>query len=385
VTSTAGPADAHAAAPEQLTLLDRIDTPSLVVDLDVLLANLREMSTICRDAGVELFPHAKTHRTVEYGRLQLENGAAGLTVATVGEAESFADSGATHIVIAYPLVGELKLTRVRALAERAQLTLAADGVEGARAIGRCFAAAGLTADLCIEINTGMNRSGVAPAEAVPLAHEIRRIEGVRLRGVFTHEGSVYSAENDADLVGQSRTVATAMTKTAADLRAAGHQIDLVSLGASASARIVAGEPGVTQVRPGIYAFNDMGQIALGNASPATCAVRVVATVVSHPTPDRAFIDAGSKSLSQDRLPPRGSAIYPGFGHLADLPSWNLHRLSEEHGWLKWTGNGAPKQLTIGQQVQVIPNHVCTVFSSLGESIALREGHVVGHWSTLRRG
>ena len=90
-----------------------LDTPALVVDLDILDQNLAEMASLCRAAGAELWPHAKTHRTVEYARRQLAAGAAGLTVARPEEAEAFAAGGARRMLVAYPLVGESKLARAR--------------------------------------------------------------------------------------------------------------------------------------------------------------------------------------------------------------------------------------------------------------------------------
>jgi D-serine deaminase-like pyridoxal phosphate-dependent protein len=177
-----------------------------------------------------------------------------------------------------------------------------------------------------------------------------------------------------------------MVRTADSIRRTGHRVETVSLGASASARAVAGAPGVTQIRPGIYAFNDLSQVALGLATASTCAARVVTSVISNPAPDRACIDAGSKSLSRDLPPGRGAfERFPGYGHLVDLPGWQIAQLSEEHGWLRWVGSGPPTRLTIGQRLQVIPNHVCTVFSSMGESVGLRDGTVVSTWHTIPRG
>lgn len=359
-------------------------TPALVVDLDILERNLAEMAGICAAAGVELWPHAKTHRTVEYGRRQLAAGAAGLTVARLEEAEAFAAAGVARLLVAYPLAGAEKLARAGRLALQTDLTLAADSLAGAQAIGRHFHALGHTVPVFLIINTGMNRCGVHPHEGVALAREMASIAGIRLCGIMTHEGSVYEAENRADLVHRSGQAAEAMTRTGQQIRAACVSLETISLGASASARLVAPVPGVTQLRPGIYAFNDLGQIGLGNATVATCAARVVATIVSHPAPDRALIDAGSKSLSSDRVPGRGLARYPGYGLLADRPGWELYRLSEEHGWLRWTGDGPPYPLQIGERVQIVPNHICSVFWNMGTSTGISQGTVVGDWRIIDR-
>ena len=362
-----------------------ISTPALVVDLSVVEQNLSEMAALCRESGVSLVPHAKTHRTVELGLLQMSYGAQGLAVAKLGEAEAFVNAGVDRIIVAYPLVGPDKLHRASSLAQRSRITLGTDSLEGARAIGEHFAQRGAQADVYLIVDSGFQRCGVRP-EAVPtLASTISDMAGITLSGIMTHEGHVYQAVDQDDLARRSRAAATLMTECAGRVRSLGLALPVVSVGSSASARTAAGVPGVTEVRPGIYAFNDLGQVALGNATPATCALRVIATVVSNPEPGHACIDAGSKALSQDQLPEPGSKRYPGFGLIEDLPGWRLARLSEEHGWLRWHGDGPAPPLDIGQRVRIIPNHVCMVFASLGESVAVRGGQVVATWRTIGPG
>lgn len=361
---------------------DDIETPALVVDREILLSNLREISDLCRASGVEQLPHAKTHRTVELGRLQMDNGADGLTVATVEEADAFIQGGISRVLIAYPLVGSNKVRRAFELAQEAVVTLAADSLEGARGIGQVFVEHGQQADLLLIIDTGMGRCGINPSDAAAFATAMAREPGINLRGIMTHEGAVYQAADDFDLAARSRASAALMTQAADAVRAAGVEIDVVSMGCSASVRNIIGIPGITQVRPGRYAFNDLGLIALGLATPESCAVRVAATVVSHPTPNRACIDAGSKSLSQDRLPSRLADIYPGFGLIVDHPGWQIHQLSEELGWLRWVGETDPTPLRIGERLQVIPHHICTAFYSRGESIMLEHGVRGEKWTTL---
>jgi D-serine deaminase-like pyridoxal phosphate-dependent protein len=140
------------------------------------------------------------------------------------------------------------------------------------------------------------------------------------------------------------------------------------------------------MRPGIYAFNDLAQVGLGLVDASRCAARVVTTVISNPAPGRACIDAGSKTLSRDLLPsPRLQEMYSGYGQLIGLPGWRIANLSEEHGWLRWVGSGPAPTLSVGRRVQVIPNHVCPVFSSLGQSVGVRDGEIAGIWPVIPRG
>ncbi|MDQ2662117.1 MAG: alanine racemase [Actinomycetota bacterium] len=368
-----------------MTLLDQgttpldLPTPSLVIDRAVLERNLDEVAALAAQHGVELLPHAKTHRMADLGRLQLERGAHGLTVAKVGEAERFADAGATRLFVAYPLVGEAVAYRVLALADRAELAVGVDSVEGAASLGAVFAAAGRELTVVLAVDSGLGREGVEPAAALDVARGIQAVEGVELAGIFTHEGSVYGSL-PGEVAAASRDVAGRMVALADELRAGGIPIRVVSLGSSASVRDVIGVPGVTQVRPGIYAVNDLGQVALGTASLGSTAIRVHATVVSRGGADRGCIDAGSKALGADLLP--ASALreqYPGYGLLVGHPGWVIDKLSEEHGWLRWIGGGEPSPLPVGTRVEIVPNHACVVFSALRRASVVQGGAVVATW------
>ncbi|WIY52541.1 alanine racemase [Devosia sp. YIM 151766] len=357
-----------------------VATPGLVLDRDVFDANMDEMAALASAAGVQLVPHAKTHRMAAIGLRQIERGAHGLCVAKIGEAEAFADVGVNYLFVANPVMGIDKLDRALALSQRAELTLAADGVDAARAAGSHFAAAGQTIKLMLAIDTGLGREGVSPQKAVDVAAAIAAVPGVELVGIYTHEGTTYGAKDRADLEARAVAAGELMVGIAQAIRARGIALPIVSLGASASARAVAQVPGVTQIRPGIFAFNDVGQIALGNASLDTTAIRVIATVTSHPDPGRACIDAGSKALSTDLVPAGAHREdYPGHGLLVNAPGWVLDRMSEEHGWLRWKGKGEPSELPVGSRIEIVPNHVCMPFALLRKAAVLSAGQVIDTW------
>ncbi len=357
-----------------------VATPGLVLDLAVLDRNLDEMAAIARSAGVELFPHAKTHRMAEVGLRQVAHGADGLCVAKLGEAEAFADAGIRRLFVANPIVGEDKAQRALALSRRVDLLLATDSAEAAATIGAVFAAAGATARMMLAIDSGLGREGVSADRAPEVAAAIHALPGIELVGIYTHEGTTYGAKDHPDLAARARAAGAFMVGVAETIRARGVPLPIVSLGASASAREVAHVPGVTQIRPGIYAFNDVGQIALGNASLETTAIRVIATVVSHPEPDRACIDAGSKSLSTDLVPASAHREdFPGMGLIVNAPGWVIEKMSEEHGWLRWHGDGAPVPLPVGMRLEIVPNHVCMAFAMLRRANIVENGAIVGHW------
>lgn len=363
-----------------------IDTPSLVLDIDILKANVNELLKICHSHGVSLQPHAKTHRTPEIGLLQQELGCDGLCVAKVGEAEGFANAGVKKITVAYPVIGVSKVERARVLSTSIDLTLAVDSVAGAKSIGEVFAAHSQVCSVLLIIDTGLGRDGVLPADAPKIAQAINAIPGVKVVGVMTHEGTVYGAPDKVSMIAAAKKVSEMMVETSQAINSAGVEISRVSMGSSASARVAATVTGVNQIRPGIFAFNDLGQIALGNATLQSCAVRILSTVVSRPTSTTAVIDAGSKSLSADLLPAKEHRDeYPGHGLIIGKTGWIIERLSEEHGMLKWMGDGESSSLDIGEQIQIIPNHVCTTFSSLNESVVVSNGEVINRWRTFAPG
>ncbi len=357
-----------------------VETPGLIVDRDVFDANMDEMVRIANDAGVDLVPHAKTHRMAPAGLRQIERGAAGLCVAKIGEAEAFAAAGITRLFVANPIFGADKIARALELAGRTDLTLAMDSIAAAREIGTAFAAAGRAARLMMAVDSGLGREGVAPKDAAETAAAIAALPGVDLAGIYTHEGSTYGAADPADLAARAVAVGELMVGIARDIRTCGVALPIVSLGASASARAVAHVPGVTEIRPGIFAFNDMGQVALGNATLATVAVRVIATVTSHPDPGRACIDAGSKTLSTDLVPAAAHRdTYPGHGLIVNAPGWIIDRMSEEHGWLRWRGAGEASPLPVGTRLEIVPNHVCMPFALLRRATVVSRGAIVDTW------
>lgn len=267
-----------------------------------------------------------------------------------------------------------------ALSRKVDLTLATDSEVAAATIGAVFACGWVSARMMLAIDSGLGREGVTADKAADVAVAVGAVPGVELIGIYTHEGTTYGAKDEPDLAARARAVGVFMVKVAESIRSRGVPLPIVSLGASASARAVAHVPGVTQIRPGIYAFNDVGQIALGNATLNTTAIRVIATVVSHPDPERACIDAGSKSLSTDLVPASAHREqFPGMGLIVNAPGWVIERMSEEHGWLRWQGEGEPLPLPVGKRLEIVPNHVCMAFAMLRRASIVSDGKIVGHW------
>ena len=184
-------------------LLSDLPTPALLVDRARLHANLDAMQARAEAMDVALRPHAKTHKSPDLARLQLARGARGLTVATVDEAEAFAEAGVDDIRLATPIVGPQKLERLQALASGGtRISFSVDSGEGVRRASEVFAS-GPEAEVLIEMDTGYGRCGVPwdePEAALALARQIADAPGVRLVGVLSHGGDAYAGP----LAGETR-------------------------------------------------------------------------------------------------------------------------------------------------------------------------------------
>ncbi len=357
--------------------IEDLPTPSVLIDLDVLEANVRAMQARARTAGVRLRPHAKTHKSPEVGRLQLAAGAAGLTLAKTSEAEVFASLGFEDIFLGYPIVGADKARRLLALADRIRLAVGVDSEVGARSLGDVFHAAGRRLPVRLKIDCGYHRVGVAPEDAVAAARRIAALPGIAFSGVFTHGGQGYAGRTAAEVSEAGRLEARVVAAAAEAIRAAGLPVDEVSLGSTPTARAGMSEPGVTETRPGTYVYNDFSQVNLGSCRLEDCAMTVVATVVSSPAPDRAVVDAGSKTLSNDPLRPADG----GHGAILGRRS-RLARLSEEHGVIAVEPG---ESFAVGERVRILPNHACNVSNLHDRLVAVRDGRVEGQITVAARG
>lgn len=372
------------AAGAALSIPDNVETPSLVVDLKRVRENLDDMAQFAKAKSINLAPHVKTHRSIDFARMQITSGADRLCVAKLSEAEHFVQAGFTSLVMAYPIAGRDKFERAKQLIPRADLHLSVDSIEAAAGLSQALTGSGLKARVLLQIDTGFHRAGVLPQIAPGLVRELVKLDSLEFTGLITHEGHAAGAGSQDAIRGQAAEAGLTMTTVAEEIRQHGIPVHTVSVGSTTTVRYSA-TPGVTEIRPGIYAFNDYGQVYLGTVGIERCAARVLTTVVSHAAPDRAIVDAGSKALSQDQLSIWGEDREVSHGLVIGHPGWKLQRLSEEHGWLQWDGAGSPTELPIGSKVQILPVHICSVFHELGEAEIVENGEHVGTWVSTARG
>lgn len=343
--------------------LHDLDTPTPVIDLEIVERNLVRMQTYCDEHGLAVRPHIKTHKIPGLAKRQMELGACGITCQKLGEAEVMADAGLIDILISYPLIGPIKATRLTALAGKAKMSVAVDSEAGLETIALAAKQAGVPIGILVEFDSGAHRTGVVVVrEALALAQRAADAKGVLFEGLMTYPTTPATAE----FVGQA--------KSAFDR--AGIPIHVVSGGGTPNAWIAHTIPGLTEVRVGTYIYNDRTQIEQGSATLDDCAFHVYATVVSRPTDDLAILDCGSKTLSSDHTG-------HGFGLITEYPEAIIHALYEEHALV--TLSACTTKPRIGERVRVLPNHVCPVSNLHDEVVAVCGETVIDRWPVAARG
>jgi D-serine deaminase-like pyridoxal phosphate-dependent protein len=337
-------------------------TPALLLERSRLEQNIERMRARLERLGVPLRPHVKTAKSVDVVRLAVEGQPGGITVSTLREAEHFLDHGFTDILYAVGIVPS-KLPHVAALQARgADLTVVVDSVEMARAAAAAAGTLGTVFPVLIEIDTDGGRAGVAPGD--PRLAEIGRIldgaPGTELRGVMTHAGLSYGCRSPEALRSHAERERSGAVAAAEALRGAGLPAPIVSIGSTPGAMFAERLDGVSEVRAGVYMFQDLVMADLGVCAEEEIALSVLATVIGHRR-DLGYllVDAGGLALSKDAGPAREK---PSYGSLWDaetgLPlGLHVRSTNQEHGLVP-AGEKAFERLPIGTQVRIAPNHAC---------------------------
>ncbi|WP_082232982.1 alanine racemase [Halobacillus massiliensis] len=332
------------------------DTPYIEIDEQILLNNIRRMSLLANEQGVQLRPHIKTHKIPYIAKLQLAEGAVGITVAKITEAQVMANHGIDDIFIAYPVVTKSKAEELCSLNKKlSRLIVGVDSLEGAAVLDQAAKDHNEILKVRLEVDTGLSRTGVDTEKAVDLAQEIFRLESLELQGIFTFKGAVFEGEATMDTHKAGIEEGEIMVELKDQLERNGITIEDISVGSTPTAASAAKVDGITEIRPGTYVFNDSMQVKLGVSKWKDCAAKVVATVVSRPSEKRAVIDGGSKTFATDVQPNHAPLHLKGFGVLPEYPEAEFARMNEEHGVILTDAS----DLKIGGQVEIIPNHICS--------------------------
>ena len=356
--------------------LSELETPALVVDLDIMEENLQRMADYCRQHDLALRPHVKTHKSPLLARRQIDLGSTGITVAKLGEAEVMSGEGLNALLLAYPVVGPHKARRLNELLDQARVAVSLDSEEALSWASR--GAAGRPLDVLVEIDFGMRRCGLPPGrEPLRLARAIEAEPGLRFAGIMLYAGHIHpDAEKSTRRVDR---LAGELARQLELFRRERLEVQIVSGGSTPSAFYSHRIEGLTEIRPGTYIFNDRNTLLWGACTRDQCAAFVWTTVVSTAVPGQSIIDGGSKTFSSDSLAP-GNA--PGYGLVAEFPEIEFARMNEEHGYLRLPEG---LELKVGQPLRIIPNHICATTNLHDRVWGIRRDEVVEEWDVAARG
>jgi D-serine deaminase-like pyridoxal phosphate-dependent protein len=347
-----------------------LDTPCLLLDLDLAERNLDTMAGAFAGTPVRLRPHAKTHKTPALALMQIQRGAIGVCCAKLGEAEALAAGGVLDLLITSEIVGAQKIRRLLGLARQVRVTIVVDDATAAARLSEAGAAVGLRLRCLLDIDVGSNRTGVAPGEpALALAMQVACLPGLDLVGLQGYEGQLQHVVS----LDQRRTAHAAaiapLIQTAALLRDRGLNMEIVSSAGTGTCHFAAALAGITEVQPGSYVVmdTDYGRVeGVGFANALT----VLTSVISMRS-NGATVDAGLKALSTDSGPAAPKDLDARYAHRGD-----------EHGLVTFE-NGNP--LGLGDKIELIPSHCDPTINLHDLYYVTRGGYVVGIWPIAARG
>lgn len=379
-----------------------LETPSWILDHDILQRNLERMAAYASREGLRLRPHIKTHKIPEIARRQVALGAVGIATAKFSEAAAMAAAGIQDIVVVYQPADDHKRRRLIDLSQAGvEVACTIDDRAAARALATVASEAGTTVGVYLEINISdpsgaTGRCGVTPTEAPDMAADLHALTGLDFRGILGYRGVPWLYGPTArdytldDVHATAAEEATILRETAEAIRERGIPVPEVVAGSTPTATHLSARDGITEIQPGEYVFLGGTHVGPGLADATDCALSIRTTVVSATTPGRAVIDAGSKVLAGDINPLRlpnlhlgGLGVVRSEDRKRILQGVEVTALSEEHGSL--TYDPARHSLSVGDVLDVIPVHVCTSVNLAEALVVIRKDTVIDVWPVACRG
>jgi len=347
-----------------------LDTPALLLDLVALDENIQRMAQFMSGQPANLRPHAKTHKCLEVARRQMAAGAVGITCAKLGEAEALAQA-ANDILIANQIVGPVKIKRLVRLRRETDVMVAVDDSGNIQELSQAASSAGVTLRILVEVDAGMGRCGVrSPEAALALARQVETAPGLHFAGLQGYEGHAVMIPDFEERKAVAEKAMSLLIEVKSYIQEHGLPVEIVSGGGTGTYNITGRYPGVDEVQAGSYATMDARYCTI--VPEFRPALTLLATVVSHPTPERAITDAGMK------------VVTPDFGMPLVVQPEGLQttKLSEEHGTLE--GPGA-RELKVGGKVEILPSHGCTTINLHDRYFVVEGEKVVDIWPIDARG
>ncbi len=350
-----------------------IDTPALLIDLDVMERNIETMSKFFRSVPADLRPMIKTHKCPIIAHKQIEAGAIGVTCSKLGEAETMVEYGIRDILIPNPVVGDPKVTRLLNCAKHSNIKVAVDDLDNVRHLSETGRAKGLSLNVVIEVDIGNNLCGTEPGHpTLEFAREISNHRNIKICGLHGYEGVFNSIKNFEERREKTQTALEKLVSTKDLLEDAGFNMDIVSAGSTPCYMITGRYSGITDVTPGTYVFNDTSTKSVEGLEDFGYALTILTTITSIPRADVVICDAGRKSVATEH----------GLPQVTGLKGVKYDSLVEEHGRLKVEPYA---KLRIGDKIELIVSHCCTNANLFDDFHCIRDGKLEAVWKIAARG
>ncbi len=352
-----------------------LDTPVLLIELDIMESNIQKMADYFTTVNAELRPHVKTHKTPIIAHKQIAAGAIGVTCAKLGEAEAIIHAGIRDVLIANQIVGKQKIARLINLAKHSEIMVAVDCPNNVQAISDAASAKGVKIRILVEVNIGMDRCGVEPGKAtLELAQQVCNSDSLKFEGLMGYEGHTVAKPDRTDRETATRDAMLRLIASKRYLEEHGITVSIMSGGGTGTYNITGSIPDITEVQAGSYVFMDSTYNNVeGVGEKFDCSLSILTTVVSRPDQNRIIVDAGLKVLTKE------------FGIPQPIGNNGLEMtgLSEEHGKMQVSEGSV--SLNPGDKLEILPTHCCTTVNLHDRYYGIRNEIVESVWNISARG
>ncbi len=359
-----------------------LDTPCLVLDFEILEKNLARMQQIARSAGKNLRPHAKTHKCSVIARKQMEAGAVGISVAKISEAEALIEKGIRGILVTAPVVSPPKIERYLGCLQRdSSLLVVIDDLDNARSLDQSLKKRDLGAGVLIDIDVGLQRTGIAPGKALEFASSFAGFTSLHLKGIQAYAGQVQHIKGHEERRRESMEKMRPAAKVFAKLRTEWRECQIFSGAGTGTHDIDTGIPEITELQTGSYTVMDAEYLAIGSAkNPLTFdafqpALTILTAVVSRNQKGFVTVDAGLKAIYRDGAnpivfsPKKEDMNYDWFG--------------DEYGRIRYEESAETPRL--GSIIELIVSHCDPTINLFDRFYVTQNEKVIDVWEIDLRG
>tara|TARA_B100000214_G_scaffold375374_1_gene361432 strand:+ start:22 stop:1119 length:1098 start_codon:yes stop_codon:yes gene_type:complete len=345
--------------PKKGTPVNELETPCIIIDLDIAEKNITTLQNNANELGIDVRPHAKTHKSSYWAKKQIAAGAIGVCCAKLAEAEVLTEGGINNILITNQIIGEAKITRLAKLAKKTNIIIAVENEKNINQLSQIAKNYSVKIGVIIEINVGMNRCGVSPEESVILAEEIEKSKSLNFHGIMGYEGHAVAVRDHESRVLETQKAMSVLNDAANKIRSIGINVELVSASGTGTYAISGKIPGITEVQCGSYIFMDGDYLNVIDEFKS--ALTVMSTVISK-SEDRVVADFGLKSISVDR----------GTADIISNEKLQIKKHSEEHTVIE-SASGEKISLEIGDKIFALPMHGDTTINLHENFYGIRNG------------